>query len=77
MRVVPGERHVRGPGAPFYPQTEYHCGPAALATVLRFRGADVTPEALAEFDQGCLFFYFGATDLVQHMFWRDRDPQRR
>ena len=22
-----------------------------------------------------MFFYFGATDLVQHMFWRDRDPQ--
>jgi predicted AlkP superfamily phosphohydrolase/phosphomutase len=32
-------------------------------------------QALAEFDQGCLFFYFGDTDLVQHMFWRDRDPQ--
>jgi len=31
--------------------------------------------ALAEFKQGCLFFYFGATDLLQHMFWRDRDPQ--
>ena len=31
--------------------------------------------ALAEFQSGCLFFYFGATDLLQHMFWRDRDPQ--
>jgi len=31
--------------------------------------------ALSEFKQGCLFFYFGSTDLVQHMFWRDRDPQ--
>ncbi|MGD9724420.1 MAG: alkaline phosphatase family protein [Pirellulales bacterium] len=31
--------------------------------------------ALAEFEQGCLFFYFGDTDLVQHMFWRDRDPE--
>lgn len=31
-------------------------------------------EALAEFDRGCLFFYFGDTDLVQHMFWRDGDP---
>jgi predicted AlkP superfamily phosphohydrolase/phosphomutase len=31
-------------------------------------------QALADFDQGCLFFYFGDTDLVQHMFWRDRDP---
>lgn len=31
--------------------------------------------ALEDFDRGCMFFYFGATDLVQHMFWRDRDPQ--
>lgn len=30
--------------------------------------------ALAEFQRGCLFFYFGTTDLLQHMFWRDRDP---
>ena len=30
--------------------------------------------ALAEFDAGCLFYYFGTTDLVSHMFWRDRDP---
>lgn len=30
-------------------------------------------DALAEFTSGCLFFYFGATDLLQHMFWRDRD----
>ncbi len=32
-------------------------------------------EALSQFQKGCLFYYFGATDLVQHMFWRDRDPQ--
>ena len=32
-------------------------------------------DALARHKSGCLFFYFGATDLVQHMFWRDRDPQ--
>lgn len=31
--------------------------------------------ALSEFQRGCLFFYFGTTDLVQHMFWRDQDPQ--
>lgn len=35
----------------------------------QFRGA------LADFRAGCLFFYFGASDLVQHMFWRDRDPE--
>jgi len=32
-------------------------------------------EAIKNFGSGCLFFYFGATDLVQHMFWRDRDPE--
>lgn len=32
-------------------------------------------QALTEFDRGCLFFYFGDTDLVQHMFWRDRDAE--
>lgn len=31
-------------------------------------------EFLTRFSQGCLFFYFGSTDLVSHMFWRDRDP---
>jgi len=31
--------------------------------------------ALADFRRGCLCFYFGAPDLLQHMFWRDRDPQ--
>jgi predicted AlkP superfamily phosphohydrolase/phosphomutase len=31
-------------------------------------------EALKQHRQGCLFFYFGASDLLQHMFWRDRDP---
>jgi tetratricopeptide (TPR) repeat protein len=31
---------------PFYPQSEYQCGPAALATVLAASGASITPEAL-------------------------------
>ncbi|MES0874047.1 PA2778 family cysteine peptidase [Sinimarinibacterium thermocellulolyticum] len=31
---------------PFHPQDEYHCGPAALATVLAADGVDVSPEAL-------------------------------
>jgi hypothetical protein len=31
---------------PFFPQTEYQCGPAALATVLAHAGADVDAEAL-------------------------------
>jgi tetratricopeptide (TPR) repeat protein len=31
---------------PFFPQTEYQCGPAALATVLANAGVKVTPEDL-------------------------------
>ena len=29
---------------PFFPQTEYQCGPAALATVLNASGVKVTPD---------------------------------
>jgi len=32
---------------PFFPQTRYQCGPAALATVLQAHGLDATPEALS------------------------------
>jgi predicted AlkP superfamily phosphohydrolase/phosphomutase len=32
-------------------------------------------QVLSEFSSGCVFFYFGATDLLQHMFWRDRDER--
>ena len=34
--------------APFYPQTRYQCGPAALATVLTTHGIDVTAAALVD-----------------------------
>lgn len=34
-------------GTPFYPQEEFQCGPAALATVLQASGVDVHPDALA------------------------------
>ena len=33
---------------PFYPQEDYQCGPAALATVLKHSGVATTPEALVE-----------------------------
>ena len=33
---------------PFYPQTDYYCGPAALAMVLNAAGVKVTPEALVD-----------------------------
>ena len=32
---------------PFFPQTRYQCGPAALATVLNHSSVQVTPEALS------------------------------
>ena len=35
-------------GVPFFPQTPYHCGPAALATVLTHIGLAATPEQLAD-----------------------------
>ena len=34
-------------GVPFFPQTRYQCGPAALATVLNHSRVQVTPEALS------------------------------
>ncbi|WP_427915362.1 PA2778 family cysteine peptidase [Ramlibacter sp. MMS24-I3-19] len=33
-------------GVPFFPQDDYQCGPAALATVLAQTGLDITPESL-------------------------------
>jgi hypothetical protein len=33
---------------PFFPQKDYQCGPAALATVLGASGVDVRPEALVD-----------------------------
>lgn len=35
------------PSVPFFPQQAFHCGPAALATVLNAAGAHVTPDQLA------------------------------
>jgi len=39
-------REVELVGTPFFPQQEYQCGPAALATVLVASGVDVSPDAL-------------------------------
>ena len=33
---------------PFFPQTQYQCGPAALATVMQAHGVSSTPEELAK-----------------------------
>lgn len=35
-------------GVPFYAQERYQCGPASLAGVLNFWGADVTPAEIAD-----------------------------
>jgi hypothetical protein len=40
-------RTVEWRDVPFFPQTEYQCGPAALATVLGNTGVRVTPDDLA------------------------------
>lgn len=42
-----GPARVELDAVPFYPQTPFHCGPAALATVLAYRGATVDVDALA------------------------------
>jgi hypothetical protein len=44
----PGARAQAVPDTPFYPQTRYHCGPAALLSVLEFSGARTTMPALVE-----------------------------
>ncbi len=41
----PASRELRD--VPFFPQQEYYCGPAALATVLQASGVSRTPESLA------------------------------
>lgn len=40
-------RHVELSRVPFFPQTPYHCGPAALATALTDAGYPTDPDALA------------------------------
>lgn len=42
-----GPARVELSATPFFPQTENHCGPAALATVLGAAGHHVAPSALA------------------------------
>jgi predicted double-glycine peptidase len=46
--TLPQELHERVElkSVPFFPQREYQCGPAALATLLATYGAKVTPEEL-------------------------------
>lgn len=46
-QLVKGEPSPRLDSVPFYPQSEYQCGPAALAGVLGASGVDSSAEALA------------------------------
>lgn len=41
------EARVELTDTPFFPQSRYQCGPAALATVLVAGGVEITPDALA------------------------------
>ena len=53
-QFLTGEERPLSPNAlyvkqvPFYPQTQYQCGPASLATVLNYWGRHVTPEQIAQ-----------------------------
>ncbi len=40
-------RRVEIPSVPFYPQQDHQCGPAAMAMVLQWSKADVSPQDLA------------------------------
>lgn len=46
-QLAQGESSLRLDSIPFYPQSEYQCGPAALAGVLGASGVDSSAEALA------------------------------
>ena len=41
-------QHAELTQVPFFPQDDYQCGPAALATALASSGVEVTPEALVD-----------------------------
>lgn len=43
---LPAGAELRLAGVPFHPQTEYQCGPAALAGLLGASGVAITPEQL-------------------------------
>lgn len=43
---LPAGEPLRLEGVPFHPQTEYQCGPAALAGLLGAAGVDTSPETL-------------------------------
>lgn len=66
---IPEDTKALSHGALDEDQFQAQCELSMKERVAQYR------QALAEFASGCLFFYFGATDLLQHMFWRDRDER--
>ena len=44
----PGAQAVLIPEVPFFPQEDYYCGPASLASVLRYYGAALDQHTIAE-----------------------------
>lgn len=48
LDVTPLPEQVELTEVPFFPQQDYQCGPAALATMLNQRGIQVSPEQLVE-----------------------------
>lgn len=43
-----GDENIIIAKIPFFPQEKYQCGPAALASVLNFWGAKISPEEIAQ-----------------------------
>src|SRR4051812_47501607 len=41
-------RTVELTSVPFFPQDDYQCGPAALATALAYSGVNITPDPLVK-----------------------------
>lgn len=46
--LPPGSDAIELTGTPFFPQEQFQCGPAALATVLTASGIDTTPDRLVD-----------------------------
>jgi ABC-type bacteriocin/lantibiotic exporter with double-glycine peptidase domain len=48
LSIIPPSQTVVIEGVPFFPQLDYQCGPASLAGVLNYYGANVGPDEIAE-----------------------------